>query len=93
VVSEAALSKYDLVLVMEQGHKEAIISEFPSVRSRVHLISEVVDDLCHDIPDPADAAVDAVRTACLLMEMIERGFSKICELAESLHKPEPGDID
>ncbi|RPH69065.1 hypothetical protein EHM76_07360, partial [bacterium] len=30
VVSEAALSKYDLVLVMEQGHKEAIISEFPS---------------------------------------------------------------
>ena len=83
MVTAEELSKYDLVLVMEQGHKEAITYEFPRVRKRLHLLSEVVNHMDYDISDPADPRVNAKGVASELCDLIGRGFPEICRLAES----------
>ncbi len=76
------LAGFDLVLVMESGHKEAICAEFPSACPRVYLLSEVVDGLPYDIPDPADRGVDPGEVASLLSDLIARGKDKILALAK-----------
>lgn len=80
-VTAEELSKYDLVLVMEQGHKEAITYEFPRVCRKLHLLSEVADHVEYDVPDPADPDVDLKKVARELCDLVERGFPEICQLA------------
>jgi protein-tyrosine phosphatase len=75
------LSKYDLIVVMEQGHKEAILSEFPGARGRVHLISEIGDHIPYDIPDPVNPGSDPSLVANQLLGLIQRGYPRICQLA------------
>lgn len=75
------LSQYDLILVMEQGHKEAILSEFPPARGKVHLISAVVDHISYDIPDPAGPDADLGQVARQLLDLIQRGYQAMCQLA------------
>src|SRR3990172_3765794 len=38
-VDQELLAQFDLVIVMERGHKEALCIEFPSVCRRVYLLS------------------------------------------------------
>lgn len=83
MVTADELSKYDLVLVMEQGHKEAITYEFPLARKKLRLLSEVVDHVEYDILDPADPEVDVKKVAKELCDLVERGFPEICSLAGS----------
>ena len=83
-VNARALARQDLILVMEQGHKEALRSEFPALRRKVYLLSEVVDRLTYDIPDPADPYVEPWQALQKLEQLIEKGSGKIIELAESL---------
>ena len=78
------LDQFDLILLMEMGHKEAIGSEFPSVRQRLYLLSEIVDGIPYDIPDPAHLGVDPFDVGREIYEMIEKGKGKILQLAESL---------
>ena len=85
LVSHSRLAKFDLVLVMEAGHREALLAEFPSHGGRVYLLSEVVDQLHYDIPDPARLPQHAERLVRELCELIERGYENICKLAESIH--------
>lgn len=87
VVNEPELAKHDLVLVMEQGQKEALRSEFPWARGKVYLLSEVVG-AGDDIPDPADPRVDAKQVAALVVQMIERGSEKIIEMIDSISPPQ-----
>jgi protein-tyrosine-phosphatase len=83
LVSAVELSQYDLILVMETGHKEAIESEFPFVRNRVFLLSEVVDGIPYNILDPLvnDESIsqELVNELCGL---IQRGYQMICQLAK-----------
>lgn len=85
LVTADELSRYDLILVMERGHKEAITYEFPLTCKNVYLLSEVVDRIAYDIPDPADARVNAKEVALELCDLIQRGFFEICRLAELNH--------
>jgi len=81
------LHGFDLIIVMETGHKEAIGSEFPSVSSRLYLLSEIVDDISYDIPDPVHAGVDPQQVGPEIHRLISRGKEKILQLAESLCGP------
>jgi protein-tyrosine phosphatase len=85
-VSSELLDKYDLILVMEQGQREAIASEFPSAIDRTRLLTEVVDGLPYDIPDPVGLKNDLRDVASELQELIEKGGDYILKLAESLHR-------
>jgi len=84
-VDAVTLEAYDLILVMEAGHKEALVYEFPMVSKRVHLLSEVVDGLAYDIPDAASDE-EALEIASDLTGLIERGYERICQLAVSLQR-------
>ncbi len=80
------LEKYDLILVMEEGHKEAITLEFPQVRKKIYLLSEVVYNNTYDIPDLPGSFDEALVVASDLYNLIQQGYPRICKLAKSLQK-------
>lgn len=53
-LDEELLVRFDLILGMEMGHKEALQVEFPGLRGRIYSFSEAVDNRYYDIPDPFD---------------------------------------
>jgi protein-tyrosine phosphatase len=84
VITEKILSQADLVLVMEHNHQESITQEFPFTANKVFQLAETVNGVPYDIPDPygTDETPDAV--ALEIIEMIDRGYEKIVELALKL---------
>jgi len=82
-ITAQLLSRYDLILVMETGHKEALRIEFPDQSKKVHLLSEVVDGLIYDIPDPftREGEYD-LDVANDLHKIIKRGYKKILAMAK-----------
>lgn len=87
-VDQKLLNEFDLIIVMEMGHKEAIYSEIPSVGGRLYLLSEIVEDISYDIPDPSDSSIDPNDIGREICMLITRGKGKILELAESIGKYE-----
>lgn len=83
-LDQQLLDRFDLILVMESGHKEAISTEFPAVCNRVYLLSELVDDFPYDIPDPVGPGVDPGEVGRDLHRIIARGKEKILGLAVTL---------
>ena len=70
------MSEYDLVLVMERNHKEAIQAAFLKYSHKVYLLSEMVG-MSHDILDPiggspADYEDTAAELEQLLMDATPR---------------------
>lgn len=86
VVDEPMLSNFDLVLVMEKGHKEALNAEFPTSRDRVFLLSEMLGGRPFNIPDPALSPSDTESTLRDMCEVIERGLPRITELAAAFSR-------
>lgn len=85
LVNEALLSEYDLILVMEIGHKEALESEFPAVQNRVFLLSEVVDGMQYDIPDPALSEESSPNEiANEVCNLVRKGFQSIRSQADRM---------
>ena len=83
IVNQINLAEYDLILVMEQGQKEAIQIEFPLISTRVYLLAEVANGLHYDIPDPNDDNndVDEQEIANEVRDLVICGFKKIYDLA------------
>jgi protein-tyrosine phosphatase len=80
VITKDLIEDSSLILVMEQGQKEALRQEFPKHREKILLLSEVSRGIPYDIPDPmADPAIGSV--AGEIYKLIEGGFEKICALA------------
>ena len=82
LISADLLSRFDLVLVMEKGHKEALDQEFPFASHKTHQISQVVDHLAYDVPDPLNSGQEIDMLAFDLYKLVERGYKTICELAQ-----------
>ena len=89
VVDGDLLAGFDLILVMEAGHKEALNVEFPFAAEKTFLLSEVVDQIKYDVPDPAISGQEAERVASDMFNLIERGFERISRLAISLSSAHP----
>ena len=88
-ISQALLDPYDLIVVMEKGHKEALSTEFPSTRGRLYLLSEIVDEAVYDIPDPGHYGAQAFDVGRDLYSLITRGKENILQLAISLSRLTP----
>jgi len=82
-VEQDLLDQFDLVVVMETGHKEAICAEFSSVCGRTYLLSEIVDDLPYDIPDPASPGGDPAVAGSMIFDLIAKGKDRIIKLAQA----------
>lgn len=81
-VDHDLLSKFDLILVMEKGHREALRIEFPFIQEKIHLLSELADQLEYDIGDPAKPRVDINEIVIEMSRLIERAYPNICQLAQ-----------
>ena len=68
------MKKFDLILVMEAGHKEALQTEFPSVKSRIFLLSEVCGGIPFSIPDPYLSGDSPAEVAREIEDLINRKF-------------------
>jgi protein-tyrosine phosphatase len=77
------LAEADLIIVMEAGHKESIKAEFPFAHKKVYLLSQVVEGIAYDIPDPVTAKEEAREIIGDLVAMIREGYMKICSIAET----------
>jgi protein-tyrosine-phosphatase len=52
-VTYAMIEAADIVVVMAHGQKEALTCEFPSLRSKILMLSELSSGSEIDVPDPA----------------------------------------
>jgi len=82
-INERLLAGYDLIVVMEKGHREALRVEFPSLQGRVHLLSELADQLEYDVADPAGTTMAIREIIANMSAMVDRAYAGICQLAES----------
>lgn len=80
-VDQELLESFNLILVMEKGHKEALGVEFPDLAGRIYLLSEMAgkeqeirDPMGGNTPD-FEAAADEIET------LLQAGLSRIRELA------------
>lgn len=85
-VSRAMLDGFDLILVMETGHLEALQNEFPSHSDRIYLLSQVAEGRVYSIPDPIHSAESMMQVGGNLHDLIRAGFGDICALAIRLQK-------
>ena len=84
-VSGRLLSSFDLIIVMQAGHKEALRSEFPYLQEHIYLLSEVVERRNYDIPDSLGSEQEMAEVVAELHSLIERGVNSICVLATYLN--------
>lgn len=76
-VSRELLENFDLILTMEQGHKEALKWQFPELGERIFMMSEIVG-VNYDIKDPIGGSLeDFIHTADELNRLLRAGLAQI----------------
>ncbi len=73
-VTNQLIKQYDLILVMETGHKEALQMEFPAIKSRIYLLSEVGGGTPFSIPDPYLSGDEPAEVAREIEDLIDKKF-------------------
>ncbi len=80
-VTPEMMGDFNLVLVMEKGHKEALQIEFPDRADRVFLLSEMVGAK-FEIDDPLGGEPSGyMATALQIEDLLDLGWKKISDLA------------
>ena len=80
-VTGTMLSEFNLVLVMEDIHKEVLKLAFPEYTDRIYMLSEMVGEF-YDIVDPIGRSLaDFEETALEMEQILSEGFEKISILA------------
>ncbi len=75
---------FDLILVMERNHKEALRAAFPEYSSRIYMLSEMVGRI-NDIVDPIGGPrADYEDTAQEIDAILSEGFENILRLTGNL---------
>ncbi len=81
-ITSGLMSTADLILVMEQGQKEALKAEFPRSAHKVYLLTEATAGYAYNILDPVMSALDAEEDVPgEISKLIGDGFDRICSLA------------
>ena len=80
-ISEISLEDVDLMLVMETGQKEAILLEYPQLKGKVQLLSELAGS-GYTIPDPYLTNEPYAAVASEIEDLIKTNFDKIIKLAK-----------
>lgn len=79
------LDSVDLFLVMEQGQKESILLDFPKLRDRIYLLSELSGP-AYSIPDPYITKETYSDIASEIETLIKGNIDKIAALADGTHR-------
>lgn len=82
-VSSDLLGQFDLILVMEYGHKEALQVEFPELANRIFLLNEMVGSN-EEVRDPYGGTMaDYQDTARELDQILTNGIERIIRLSDT----------
>ncbi len=81
-VTRKLMDQFDLIIVMEIGHKEALRSEFQNAQNRVFLLSEIAEGISYDIADPLTPDINPDEIADKIDGLIKKGFKRIIKAAE-----------
>ena len=75
-VTGELLHRFDWVLVMENGHREALLAEFPDLEPRLHLLTSMAGE-GYSIRDPIDGTLETYRAiADELVDLLRRGLPR-----------------
>lgn len=86
-VSWELLCQFNLILVMEYGHKEALRVEFPELTDRIFLLNEMVG-LNEEVREPYGGTMaDYYDTARELDQILTKGIERIIRLSENPQQP------
>ena len=84
-VEDLKLLEYDLIIVMQQSHRVALLERHPELAEYVYLFSQVVDYETYDIPDNYDSPQGVMGVCVVMNDLIRRRLSYICVLAIAMH--------
>jgi protein-tyrosine-phosphatase len=77
------IADFDLILVMEKNHKEALWAAFPDESEKIFLLSEMIG-LHDDVVDPyGGSTADYEATAQEVEGILSQGFDRILELTQT----------
>ncbi len=80
-VSQELLRRFQLVLTMEQGQKEAILADFPQFQGRVFMLSEMAGQVSN-VQDPMGGTyIEFERAADSIDAWLSNGMERIRALA------------
>jgi protein-tyrosine phosphatase len=88
-VSRPLRTAYDLILVMQASHHEALLTEFPDLKEHIYLFSYVAERRSYDIPDSFESEQSVLEIAMELNGLIRNGLDRICMLATNLSHARP----
>ena len=85
-VDSKLISENDLIVVMENNHKESIELEFPQTVGRIVLLGQIANVPKWEIPDPAkEGFANADQIAALINTAVKRTYSKLVQLTLLIH--------
>ncbi len=82
-ITPELMKSANLIIAMEQGHKEALQAEFPHEAHKVYLLSEATTGKSYDIPDPIGLGTNG-SIPQEICELIHEGFERMCGLADGI---------
>ena len=85
-ISLGLVKENTLIIVMHSSHKEALQVEFPEYGGKIFLLSEAVGNPPYNIPDPFVTGEPPLGIARELIDLVQKGWLKICQLAERMAK-------
>lgn len=81
-IESLQVSSFDLIVVMEKGHKEALLTEFPDLRDKVFLLTEIGGGTGYSIPDPYVSGESTVIIAAEIEEKIDNKLPDYVKLIQ-----------
>ncbi len=82
-INSGMVVKFNLILVMERGQKEALRFEFPQHGSKIYLLSEMAGLIC-SIQDPSGGLLeDYERTASEIEQYLNKGWKRMFDIASN----------
>ncbi len=75
--------EYDLIVVMEQNHREALQTEFPFARHKIRLLTSLAQGAEYDLADPAAAPAEARFILQEVAALTRMAYHAICAAAEA----------
>ncbi|MEW5719460.1 MAG: low molecular weight protein arginine phosphatase [Chloroflexota bacterium] len=76
-ITQELIEQAAVVIVMTRSHRDALTSEFPTARLKIHLMSELIDRT-FDIADPYGGALAEYEDCAASLEnLIDAGYEKI----------------
>jgi protein-tyrosine-phosphatase len=82
MIEDVDIFSHDLIIVMENGQKEALQVEFENIDDKTYLLT-AFSGVPYDIPDPAGQdEEDALIILAEVIDLVDHGFNEIIQIGE-----------